>query len=811
MQVGPYELIAELGRGGMGVVHRARRPDLDRDFALKVVRPGTGLSPVQIARFQREARAAAALAGTPGIVTVHDIGVAEDGTLYLAMDLIAGRPLDEIVAHEPLPAANVARLGAQIARAVQAAHDRGVLHRDIKPANVLVDRNGAPHLADFGLAAAEQLDQQATKLTKSGEIFGTAAYMPPEQARGEAVDGTADVYSLGATLYEMAAGGPPFARDSTFATLMEVLHTPPPLAPLRRAGVPRDLQTIIAHCLAKSPGDRYPTPEALAADLDHFAAGEPILARPAGTAHHVWRAVRRRPLRTAGVAAVVCAAAAGGGAAWWFAGQRAADEGATKTVQQAERRADRTTRLVELWATLHRDGLHHLLVCEDAWHERAMPPETAAAALDATHTLCDRLAADDLLLPRAWAALATLYAGDEAAGRRELDALAADGTSGALTRIIIVRGYLALWSRGVVLPTVEIGATGIEVDGRMEYRDFVQFRERAAAILHTIHTDPIWERIQGSREFRDYLAAVALLVDKEFAEAGPAFRALQDSPEFAGEASLFGGLARFLSGEPEAAIVVVAPAVARGWPQAIELAATANLTVAARHYGDPAAAQVALDAAVKLGAVLAGTQPTEVRPRTMHALCLRQRGEFLRAIGRDAGPDYLEAKRLLDEAVAMAPPTPNLLRDRAQVSLLLAQHEAERGRDPRPAAREAIADARACVARRAKDRHAWLALGEAWGLIGQRLAALGEPSHDAFTNAIHAMDRSIEVRADAPARIRRAAVSRQQADAQAAAGADPLPALRAAARDLDTVLGEHPNLLEALAHRALTHWTTADW
>ena len=210
MELGPYELLDELGRGGMGVVYRARHRSLGHEVALKVIRSDQGVDDHWRARFRREARAASQLAAHPHIVGAHDAGET-DGDLWYAMELVRGTPLDSLIAGGDLGPEQAAMWIEQAARGVHHAHDHGLLHRDLKPANILVAGDGTTaQVADFGLAGVQQADPEVTRLTKSAEIVGTPDYMPPEQAMGQGCDGTADVYGLGATLYHAVAGRPPF-------------------------------------------------------------------------------------------------------------------------------------------------------------------------------------------------------------------------------------------------------------------------------------------------------------------------------------------------------------------------------------------------------------------------------------------------------------------------------------------------------------------------------------------------------------------------------------------------------------------------
>jgi predicted Ser/Thr protein kinase len=324
---GDYEILEELGRGGMGVVYKARQISLNRPVALKMIRAGLLAGDDDLRRFQNEAEAVALL-DHPGIVPVYEVGEL-DGQRYFSMKLIEGgglAPLPEAYRDDPRAAA---RLVADAAEAMAHAHARGVLHRDLKPANLLIDAAGRPHVTDFGLAKrlAEQVE-----LTQSGAILGTPAYMSPEQAAGRrgTITTAADVYGLGAVLYSLLTGKAPFGGNSLVETL-DAVRVAAPAPPTRlNAKVPRDLQTICLKCLEKDPRRRYATAQGLADDLRAWLENRPIAARPAGVLERGALFARRRPALAAAyllAAAVVSLAAFGGTSAWlWRAAERARAE-----------------------------------------------------------------------------------------------------------------------------------------------------------------------------------------------------------------------------------------------------------------------------------------------------------------------------------------------------------------------------------------------------------------------------------------------------------------------------------------------------
>lgn len=290
--IGDYELLEEIARGGMGVVYKARQTSLGRIVAVKMILAGHLAEADDVKRFQSEAEAAASLAH-PGIVAVHEVGLYH-GRHYFSMDYIEGPNLAERVRDQPLPPRRAAGYVQSIAAAVHYAHGQGVLHRDLKPSNILLDASDQVHVTDFGLARRIEM---GSKLTQTGQILGTPSYLAPEQAEGKrALIGPAsDIYALGVILYELLTGRPPFQSDSPVETIRQVLDTEPVSPRLLNPAVPRDLETICLKCLQKEPHKRYGTAEHLGDDLRRFLAGEPITARPVGSAERAWRWCRRNP------------------------------------------------------------------------------------------------------------------------------------------------------------------------------------------------------------------------------------------------------------------------------------------------------------------------------------------------------------------------------------------------------------------------------------------------------------------------------------------------------------------------------------
>jgi serine/threonine protein kinase/tetratricopeptide (TPR) repeat protein len=287
-----YEIVGELGRGGMGVVYKARQRGLNRWVALKMVLAGAHAGASQLARFHTEAEAVARLQH-PNIVQIYDVGEL-DGLPYFSLEYIDGLSLDQKIHRQAQPPREAANLTETLSRAMHYAHENGIIHRDLKPANVLMTTDGKPKITDFGLA--KRLEEDSSQ-TKSGTLMGTPSYMAPEQARGEIKDvgPLADVYSLGAMLYELLTGRPPFLASSAMDTIMQVTRDEA-MAPTRIVpDTPRDLETICMKCLQKESGKRYSSALALAEDLERFQLGEPILARPVSGPERLWRWCRRNP------------------------------------------------------------------------------------------------------------------------------------------------------------------------------------------------------------------------------------------------------------------------------------------------------------------------------------------------------------------------------------------------------------------------------------------------------------------------------------------------------------------------------------
>src|SRR5438034_5392137 len=316
MDFGDYELLEEIGRGGQGVGCRARQRSLNRTVAVKVIGLGQWATQAHLKRFRLEAEAAASL-DHPCIVPIYEVGE-RDGQCYFSMKFVEGGQLDEVVKHTPLSIRQAVELIEKVARTVHYAHEHGILHRDIKPGNILLDAKGEPHLTDFGLA---RLVESESTVTRTLEVLGTPSYMAPEQAAGNnpataGLTSATDVYGLGAVLYQLLTGHPPFAGGTTYETIKLLLETEPRSPRLWNPKIDRDVSTICLKCLEKDPRRRYSSALALAEDLERWLKHEPIQARRTGVVARGKKWLQRNPTVAAMVTLSLALIAAVGVIVW---------------------------------------------------------------------------------------------------------------------------------------------------------------------------------------------------------------------------------------------------------------------------------------------------------------------------------------------------------------------------------------------------------------------------------------------------------------------------------------------------------------
>jgi tetratricopeptide (TPR) repeat protein len=393
--VAGYELLELLGRGAMGVVYKARQPGLKRLVALKMVLAGSHAGAHELARFRAEAEAVARLQH-PGIVQLHEVGE-HDGVPFFSLEFVDGGSLARKIDSTPQAPRQAAEWVREIALAVGYAHAHGVIHRDLKPANILLTAEGQLKIADFGLARRLDDDQG---LSQSGAVMGTPSYMAPEQAEGNKdVGPPADVYALGAILYELLTGRAPFKGDTLIETIEQV-RTREPVAPAQlQPGVPRDLETICLTCLQKSPGKRYASALALAEDLRRFLDGEPITARPVGRGERLWRWCRRNPRLAVLSGTVVLLLVAWGitssALAWSLKRQKDETERARveadENARAAHDNAARAERSALLARQRHANVVHYVIMLGERMQQRLRARRMLAGGPDAKRLRDDLL------------------------------------------------------------------------------------------------------------------------------------------------------------------------------------------------------------------------------------------------------------------------------------------------------------------------------------------------------------------------------------------------------------------------------------
>ena len=390
-EFGDYELLEEVGRGGMGVVYRARQKSLDREVAVKMILAGGLADQESIDRFYAEAQAVAHLRH-PNIVRIHEVGQEKEHHFF-SMDFIEGGSLSAVARNHPLTAKEAVDYVRTITRAIHSAHEAGIIHRDLKPSNILTDSTAQPLITDFGLAKRSNDD---SGMTKTGRIVGTPSYMPPEQIGigNETIGPTADIYALGAILYELLTGRPPFRGQSSMETLMQVLEQQPVAPRMLAPQLHRDLETIVLKCLEKDPAQRYQTAQELAAELDRYWNDQPIQARPVTWMEQAWRWSKRRPAVAGlvGLSTVAILALILGGL--WYNGQL--KRSLADTLEQRDIAQKQTTLASE-----RESDANQARATAESERKRAVDAEVTARANE-SQALQQAYTSDMLLAQRDW-------------------------------------------------------------------------------------------------------------------------------------------------------------------------------------------------------------------------------------------------------------------------------------------------------------------------------------------------------------------------------------------------------------------------
>ncbi|MBI5369074.1 MAG: protein kinase [Planctomycetes bacterium] len=393
---GKYTLLGELGRGGMGVVFRALDRELDREVALKMLLSGDQAGPEEVERLQREAKAAAHLRH-PHIIQIYHVGVHE-GRTYFTMEYVKGRTLDEIIA--TIDERRLMEYVRDVARALHYAHGQGIIHRDVKPSNILIANEGKAYLMDFGLAKQVR---DARNLTATGFVMGTPNYMSPEQVNGlhHLIDGRSDVFSLGSVLFTMLTGRCPFERDSVLQTVIAVVQNQPEMPRKLKSTISKDVETICLKAMEKDSARRYQSGEEMAADIDRYLRGEPVMARPLGSVTRAVRWSRRNSLKTSFVA-VSALALVGGGWFWTiYRAQRAEAERIARAADDDRRRREEIAARRER-AEEHVKAAREQAAIADRCRMTGLAPELKKSLLEAIKQ-CDAALAVDDGLADAWA------------------------------------------------------------------------------------------------------------------------------------------------------------------------------------------------------------------------------------------------------------------------------------------------------------------------------------------------------------------------------------------------------------------------
>ncbi len=825
---GRYRLLVELGRGGMGVVHKAWDTQLRRVVALKQVLGEGGLTRAQVDRFLREARLAARLRH-PNVVGVLDVAEHE-GRPYLTTEFLEARSL-EVVMRQPVEASQALRWVKAIAEALQCAHDLGIVHRDVKPSNVLIDVEGRPFLTDFGLAKeVENVGPGGTTLTLSGSLVGTPQYMSPEQASGrpERIGPAADQFSLGVVLYELLTGKIPFDGDG-LRELLNAISEREPVPPRRlRGGIDRDAETICLKALEKDPARRYARIGDFAEDVGRLLVGEPIRARPRSLFESAGRVVSRHRRIAAAIVAAAALLVAFGVPALRDRDRRAEEaraerdalnraaaekEAALRKAQANLEKAGRVQNVLARW-TLLADEVRDLEAI--AYDQRASPDERERKSKPVWRKI-ERFLEEtpdeptSRAVARALAGWARRLAGYEEEGHdwmREAQRADPDLPHGALMEALVwFSEYVVLHP----LPYLTTRPEGIEF-GPMppENARMRRAREECERLLEEAARARVWG--EGlDREFRAALEAVRALQAGRLEEAEQgltlsigcaAMQACEADLLFA-RAKVRYLLRRFRDGlEDMDRVAERRPRYDGVWMYRGVLWIGAGV-MDAREGKDPVPAYdqalECLDKAAELRRDALGVVIYRV-------IALGRKGEAEGRKGKDPRPTLDEAIRICDELVAVAPDDAAILFNRS--GLLVRRGEAEEMAcgDPLPWFDGALRDAEAVTRLDPRSDSALIARAMARWCRALAAKGKGEDSQAALREAIGDLDEAIaRAPEDSVARTARGEVLNDLAAARAARGEDPTEACRDALRDLDEALRMSPDDLETLVARGKTH------
>ncbi len=771
-RVGKYELVQELGRGGGGVVYKAYHSELRAHFALKVLLSGDYADDGERARFRLEAQAAARLRH-PGIVRVHDLGI-EEGRAYFVMEYIEGISLDKLIDGSPTkgwPVADAIRMVREAAEAIQAAHDEGVIHRDLKPANLIRDASGRVRVSDFGLAKIRDRSAPAAPATRSGTLMGTPQYMSPEQADGRVreVDERSDVYQLGAILYELLTGRPPYQGSSVMEVILRIAREDPPPPRVWNSRLPPEAEAICWKALAREKGRRYASARELAEDCARFLAGEEVRARPESRPQRVLRWARLRRWRVAGAAAVVVALLFAAGFAWQASADRRARER-----EREERSRLQSTLLREL-----QDKAGTLVAAALEMRRAGLPldraknllPRLQEAVTEADRALPDR--------PEPHHHLGRMYR----ALMRFPEALAEQ-------RIALARdpGFVPARYEQAVLTA---RALGDRVDVLRREEDVAAWRRQSGNRTRADRDSDLAGRVDAdpaARELRE-----RLLIDLERLLERP------DVPESGLDCLLGLRIVHGGGGDPDEARRRLAAAVDKdsGLEEAFEAWATLEENSGRR------------DRAIEiLGRALEadrGYVPFWIR-----------RGRLARSLvpysdrsAQDIDALLAASRKDLDQALLLDPGSIDARSMRSVLHLEAARHALQTGRDPEPFHRDAESDLVTLLAAAPNDRNALQYLTALRIGMARQRADRGEDPGSALDAAGETADRTVALdERFAWGHVWRGQVHATRGDHAAAHGHDPVPSFREAEGAFSRALEIDPSLADAWAARGSVrgHW-----
>jgi len=773
-QGGPYpgyEVLEEIAHGGMGIVYKARQTALGRLVALKVLIAGEHASPELLERFHREARASAKLEH-PNIVQVYD--AKQDGNVhYFTMRLVDGLPLSHLSRGKGLPPRRALEVARKVALALDYAHRQGVIHRDVKPANILIDAAGEPHVADFGLAkdlSTHPPGSSEAGLTVQGSALGTPSYASPEQVGADSthIDARTDVYGLGATLYEMLTGRPPFVGESVFTIVADVLGREPDAPRALNANLHRDIETICLKAMEKDPARRYATAADLAEDVRRYLEGEPILARPVSGPERLWRkAAKHRAVVIPSIAAVLIASGWGGWWAWSASERREVSRRA-EHAEEALGKAERVSRVLARWSRLA-DGLRSL---EAATYDASLTPEErlervreprlrVAAFLAATP---DDAASQAAAV--AFAAWAWWLSGEEDRGIQEMRRAASIDTDVPYGALYEGLARLTRLVESLPLPRVEETPSGIRT-GAIAPETPGQARERqeVVALLERARAASVWGK-EGAAGLGAAIEALSAMRDGDWARADAGLSRALETPDLrVAESGLYLARARsrYLQGDFDAAQEDLAH-VLRARPESAE-------------------AYKAL-AEIKLGQVAR-----------------------LSATGGDLGTQLRVAIDALGQTLQRAPRDAHAFKIRGCAYRTLGNDEALHGKDPRPTLKLALDDLDEAIRLAPGSADAWGDRGVLRQHLAEWLAAHGQDSAETLAKGEKDLSKAIELDpANVTVLVNRGSILIERSERESAAGADPLPTLEKALADLSKAIRLEPRQSQALNNRGLVHY-----